>query len=193
MSTPLIENPAYTTAPFNFTRPLRNNIFIGRKQDHETIGSYVKKLQSIADALAEINSHVSDQDLVLQLLAGLPSQYSPYQDTISSQFPLPDFSKACSLLYMYETLLQEQETTNPSSSEEGNYNKETSDKFLDMLSSVSSVVSTAYGLWNMFGTSSNKKYYRKRPNGGGGNYRRGPSTGVFRNSGRGNSSTLRSK
>ncbi|XP_060200115.1 uncharacterized protein LOC132628346 [Lycium barbarum] len=154
-----------------------------RKEDHETIESYVKKLQSIANSLAEINNLVSDQDLVLQLLAGLPSQYSAYQDTISSQFPLPDFSKACSLLYMYETLLKEQETTNPTSSEEGNYNKETFDKFLDMLCTVSSVASTACGLWNMFGTSStmgNKKYYAQRPNGGRRNYSK---RGGFRNFG----------
>ncbi|KAH0764642.1 hypothetical protein KY285_000513 [Solanum tuberosum] len=60
--------------------------FLGtRKGDLDTIESYVKSLKSIADSLSANDNPLSDSDLVLQLLAG-----------------------ACSLLYMYESLLQEQ-------------------------------------------------------------------------------------
>ncbi|XP_060200995.1 uncharacterized protein LOC132629328 [Lycium barbarum] len=54
---------------------LKMHLHSTKKEDHETIESYVKKLKCTADSLAAINSPISDQDLVLQLLAGLPSQY----------------------------------------------------------------------------------------------------------------------
>ncbi|MCE3049564.1 hypothetical protein HAX54_045175 [Datura stramonium] len=173
--------------------------FLGiRKGDLETIESYVEKLKSTADSLAEIGSRKSDLELVSQLVAGLPPhQYSPYQDTISSQIPLPDFPGACSLLYMYESLLQEQKAQNPTGSDSPN--KETFDKFLDVFSTVMNVATTAWDLWSMFGTlsitrtaaaaataaSTGNKKYTKRPNGGRGNYNKtGPSAGGYRKSGR---------
>ncbi|XP_055815267.1 uncharacterized protein LOC129885078 [Solanum dulcamara] len=152
-----------------------------RKGDLETIESYVKKLKSIADSLAANGNPLSDPDLVLQLLAGLPSpQYLPYQNRISSQFPLPDFTGACSLLYMYESLLQEQQKANTTISddspnlEDGNYNTEgTFDKIFGVFSRVNNVVTTAWDVWNMFGNSStanttgNKKYSKRRNRGRG--------------------------
>lgn len=168
-----------------------------RKGDGESIESYVKNLKSTADSLTAIGNPISDQDLVVQLLAGLPSQYSPYRNTISSKFPLPDFSGACSLLYMYEALLQEQKanpTTSTSPSEEENYNynnnnKERFDKLLDVFSTVTSVATTAWDLWSVFRNSSssttttvagkgNKKYTgRRSSNGGRRNYNRGGPSG----------------
>lgn len=75
------------------------------KGDLETIESYVQKLKSIANSLAEINNPISNSDMVLQLLAGLPTQYSPFKNTISSMCPLPDFEQASSMLYMQHDLL----------------------------------------------------------------------------------------
>ncbi|WMV07587.1 hypothetical protein MTR67_000972 [Solanum verrucosum] len=76
-----------------------------RKGDLETIESYVKKLKSIANSLAEIDSPISDSDMVLQLLAGLPNQYLPLKNTIPSKWPLPTFENACSMVYMQEDIL----------------------------------------------------------------------------------------
>lgn len=75
------------------------------KEDLENIESYVNKLKTIANSLAEINSPISDSDMVLQLLAGLPIQYLPIKNTISSKWPLPNFEDACSLVYMQEDIL----------------------------------------------------------------------------------------
>ncbi|KAH0729369.1 hypothetical protein KY289_000557 [Solanum tuberosum] len=80
-----------------------------RREDFHPIESYVKKLKSIANSLAEINSPISDSDMVLQLLAGLPNQYLPLKNTISSMRPLPNFEEASSMLYMQEELLQDRE------------------------------------------------------------------------------------
>ncbi|KAL3347645.1 hypothetical protein AABB24_021358 [Solanum stoloniferum] len=148
--------------------------FLGtRKGDLDTIESYVKNLKSIADSLSANDNPLSDSDLVLQLLAGLPSsQYSPYQNRISSQFPLPDFSGACSLLYMYESLLQEQNVNQ--TSEDENYNtKEIFDKIVGVFSTVSSVVATARDVWSVFGSSTtasttgNRKNTKRRNRGRG--------------------------
>ncbi|XP_004253398.1 uncharacterized protein [Solanum lycopersicum] len=79
------------------------------KGDLETIESYVQKLKSIANSLAEINNPISNSDMVLQLLAGLPTQYSPFKNTISSMCPLPDFEQASSMLYMQHDLLSLQD------------------------------------------------------------------------------------
>uniref|UniRef100_A0A0V0HNG6 Putative ovule protein n=1 Tax=Solanum chacoense TaxID=4108 RepID=A0A0V0HNG6_SOLCH len=76
-----------------------------RKGDLETIESYVNKLKSIANSLAEIDSPISDLDMVLQLLAGLPIEYLPLKNTISSKWPLPTFEDACSMVYMQEDIL----------------------------------------------------------------------------------------
>ncbi|XP_049386907.1 uncharacterized protein LOC125851169 [Solanum stenotomum] len=76
-----------------------------RREDFQPIESYVKKLKSIANSLAEINSPISDSDMVLQLLAGLPNQYLPLKNTISSMRPHPNFEEASSMLYMQEDIL----------------------------------------------------------------------------------------
>ncbi|XP_049372791.1 uncharacterized protein LOC125837757 [Solanum verrucosum] len=81
-----------------------------RKEDFQSIEAYVKRLKSIADSLAEIGDQISNTDKVLQLLAGLPIQYLPLKNTISSMRPLPDFEEASSMLYMQEDkLLQDRE------------------------------------------------------------------------------------
>ncbi|XP_049394314.1 uncharacterized protein LOC125858548 [Solanum stenotomum] len=149
--------------------------FLGtRKGDLDTIESYVKNLKSIADSLSANDNPLSDSDLVLQLLAGLPSsQYSPYQNRISSQFPLPDFSGACSLLYKYESLLQEQNVNH--TSEDENYSiKEMFDKIVGVFYTVSSVVAAATDVWSMFGrtstmasTTGNRKNTKRRNRGRG--------------------------
>ncbi|KAL3347644.1 hypothetical protein AABB24_021357 [Solanum stoloniferum] len=84
---------------------LKMQFYSTRKGDLDTIESYVKKLKSIANSLAEMDSPISDSDMVLQLLAGLPIQYLPLKNTISSRCPLPNFEEASSMLYMQEDIL----------------------------------------------------------------------------------------
>lgn len=158
--------------PIIVAQQLKMQFHSTRKGDGETIDTYLKNLKSIADSLAANGNPVSDPDLVLQLVAGLPSpQYSPYQSRISSQYPLPDFSDACSLLYMYESLLQASCTGSDNSDlEEENDNSyiEKFAKIVGVFNSVSNVVITACDVWSMFRPSSttntmgNKNFTRRR-------------------------------
>ncbi|TMW81994.1 hypothetical protein EJD97_007150 [Solanum chilense] len=107
-----------------------------RKEDLENIESYVNKLKSIANSLAEINSPISDSDMVLQLLAGLPIQYLPIKNTISSKWPLPNFEDACSLVYMQEDILLKEEKEQSSSFISG----ENFDAAVNAIGSLSTVV-----------------------------------------------------
>ncbi|KAH0729368.1 hypothetical protein KY289_000556 [Solanum tuberosum] len=86
-----------------------------RKEDLKTIESYVNKLKSIANSVAEIDSPISDTDMVLQLLAGLPNQYLPLKNTISSMRPLPNFEEASSMLYKHEGMSFRKDESNNSS------------------------------------------------------------------------------
>nr|XP_025885556.1 uncharacterized protein LOC101259868 isoform X2 [Solanum lycopersicum] len=106
------------------------------KEDLENIESYVNKLKTIANSLAEINSPISDSDMVLQLLAGLPIQYLPIKNTISSKWPLPNFEDACSLVYMQEDILLKDEEKQSSSFISG----ENFDAAVNAIGSLSTVV-----------------------------------------------------
>ncbi|XP_060196923.1 uncharacterized protein LOC132626175 [Lycium barbarum] len=104
--------------PTKKAQQLKMHFHSTRKGDDETIESYVKRLKSIADSLAAIDSPISDSDMVLQLLAGLPSEYEPLKKIISSRWPLPTFEDACSMVYMQERKFlqdhhEEQNTTDP--------------------------------------------------------------------------------
>ncbi|MCD7473089.1 hypothetical protein HAX54_014677 [Datura stramonium] len=175
-----------------------------RKGDLETIESYVNRLKSTANSLAAaIGNPVSDPDLVLQLLAGLPPQYLLLKNTISSRFPLPNFSEACSMLREYEiSLLGQEKTSTQSSPNSGaaaknnsnsnNSGKSTVEMIHDIANTVTAVAPIIRDFWNALGPWSghssgtpaapgNKKHYNKRRttknNRGGG----GPSTNNSRN------------
>ncbi|XP_059292545.1 uncharacterized protein LOC132046010 [Lycium ferocissimum] len=73
-----------------------------KKGDDETIESYVKRLKSIADSRAAMGIPISDWNMVLKLLAGLPSEYEPVKKLISRTRPLLTFEDACSMVSMQE-------------------------------------------------------------------------------------------
>ncbi|KAL3347641.1 hypothetical protein AABB24_021355 [Solanum stoloniferum] len=158
-----------------------------RKGDLETIDSYVKKLKSTADSLTAIGNPISDPDLVLQLLAGLPpSQYLLLKNTISSQLPLPNFSEACSMLYEYEKT-----TSTPPhgvAGENNNNSKSTVEMIHDIASTVTTVASIASELWNAVapwsGSRSSGTPTKATP--GPGNKKNGSTGGRGRGRGRGN-------
>ncbi|XP_056688336.1 uncharacterized protein [Spinacia oleracea] len=50
--------------------------------DFGSVMAYYNKLKSLADQLANVGSPVSDQRLVLRLLAGLPEAYAHFVTTI---------------------------------------------------------------------------------------------------------------
>ncbi|KAK6802772.1 hypothetical protein RDI58_000555 [Solanum bulbocastanum] len=161
-----------------------------RKGDLETIDSYVKKLKSTADSLTAIGNPISDPDLVLQLLAGLPpSQYLLLKNTISSQLPLPNFSEACSMLYEYEKTTS---TPPPGVAGENNNNSNTGKSTVEMIhdiaSTVTTVASVAREFWNavapLSGSGSSGTPTKATP--GPGNKKNGSTGGRGRGRGRGN-------
>nr|XP_009785397.1 PREDICTED: uncharacterized protein LOC104233666 [Nicotiana sylvestris]XP_016514485.1 PREDICTED: uncharacterized protein LOC107831247 [Nicotiana tabacum] len=79
--------------------------FHNLKKGSLSIADYVHRLKSIADALTSIGNPISDSDLVLQILSGLPSEYLSVSTSISTRIPLPTFLEARSLLFLYETQL----------------------------------------------------------------------------------------
>ncbi|CAI9102102.1 OLC1v1000311C1 [Oldenlandia corymbosa var. corymbosa] len=77
-----------------------------------TINEYVTKFKMLADSLTSVGSPIFNDDLVLQILAGLPSTYQSVSTTISHRVPLPNFVEARSMLFLHEVQLQH---TTPSS------------------------------------------------------------------------------
>ncbi|XP_015084125.1 uncharacterized protein LOC107027478 [Solanum pennellii] len=175
------------------------------KGDLETIDSYIKKLKSIADSLTAIGNPISDPDLVLQLVAGLPrSPYLLLKNTISSQLPLPNFSEACSMLYEYEKTTSTPPPPPPSTGENSNSNtgKSTLEMIHDIANTVTSVVPIASEICNVIirrwsGSGSSGTPTKATP--GPGNTKKGSTGGRGRGNnnrgrggGRGGSSTRNS-
>ncbi|KAH0701718.1 hypothetical protein KY285_015996 [Solanum tuberosum] len=79
--------------------------FHNLKKGSLSISDYVHRLKSIADALISIGNPISDSDLVLQVLSGLPSEYLSVSTSISTKIPLPSFLETRSLLFLHETQL----------------------------------------------------------------------------------------
>ncbi|KAH0724715.1 uncharacterized protein [Solanum tuberosum] len=121
-----------------------------RREDFQSIEAYVKRLKSIADSLVEIGDEISNSDKVLQLLAGLPNQYLPLKNIISSRCPLPNFEEASSMLYMQEDILLH----DPSvvGAEQSSSGFCTVDKFVDVVETLGTVVAAAgtLGLGTVF-------------------------------------------
>ncbi|XP_060195563.1 uncharacterized protein LOC132624848, partial [Lycium barbarum] len=57
--------------------------------DFGSVMAYYNRLKSLADQLANVGSPVSDQRLVLRLLAGLPETYAHFVTTIQQKDVLP--------------------------------------------------------------------------------------------------------
>ena len=56
---------------------LRRDFFSVQKRDDESVQKYVDRCQLLYDQLAAIGSNLSDEDIVLMILTGLPASYAP--------------------------------------------------------------------------------------------------------------------
>lgn len=65
-----------------------------------SIHDYCKKLKSIADLLANVESPISDRVLVMHLLNGLSEKYDNIINVIQHRTPFPGFMEARSMLHM---------------------------------------------------------------------------------------------
>ncbi|XP_060196924.1 uncharacterized protein LOC132626176 [Lycium barbarum] len=93
--------------PTKKAQQLKKQFHSTRKGDDETNESYVKRLKSIANSVAAIDSPTSNSDMVLQLVAALPSEYEAVKKILSSKWPLPTFEEACSMVYVQEGILMQ--------------------------------------------------------------------------------------
>ncbi|XP_012847817.1 PREDICTED: uncharacterized protein LOC105967747 [Erythranthe guttata] len=85
--------------------------FKSLKKGSLEIHDYCQLLKTTADNLADVSNPVSDKQLVLQTLHGLPKHYGTIVNLISFQTPLPSFLQTRSLLQMEEHRIAEPEQT----------------------------------------------------------------------------------
>ncbi|XP_010462906.1 PREDICTED: uncharacterized protein LOC104743537 [Camelina sativa] len=78
-----------------------------------TIHDYCQKLKSIADLLANLDSPVTDQALVIHLLNGLSDKFDDIINVIKHKSPFPGFLEARSMLTMEEKRLSKQTSSLP--------------------------------------------------------------------------------
>ncbi|XP_012853856.1 PREDICTED: uncharacterized protein LOC105973379 [Erythranthe guttata] len=85
--------------------------FKSLKKGSLSIHDYCQLLKTTADNLADVGNPVSDKQLILQTLHGLPKHYGTIVNLISFQTPLPSFLQTRSLLQMEEHRIAEPEQT----------------------------------------------------------------------------------
>ncbi|KAK6138883.1 hypothetical protein DH2020_027375 [Rehmannia glutinosa] len=66
---------------------------------------YLGKAKAACDALASAGQKLSEEDQLLHILSGLPSEYNPVIVTITSAIDLYSLSEACALLLSFESRL----------------------------------------------------------------------------------------
>ena len=77
-------------------------------ENFKNVSTYCQKLKLIADQLSGVGSPVSNQRLVLQLVAGLTDAFDNVASMIQQMDPLPPFYKARSMLTLEETRKSQQ-------------------------------------------------------------------------------------
>ncbi|KAD7477194.1 hypothetical protein E3N88_00330 [Mikania micrantha] len=74
-----------------------------RLENYPNMSAYCQELKILADQLANVDSPVSNQRLVLQLISGLSDQYEHIAMMLQQTTPLPEFYEARSRLCMEES------------------------------------------------------------------------------------------
>ncbi|XP_010463138.1 PREDICTED: uncharacterized protein LOC104743790 [Camelina sativa] len=80
-----------------------------------TIHEYCKKLKSLSDLLANVDSPVSKKNLVMHMLNGLTNKFDSIINVIKHKTPFPSFSIARSMLIMEEERLKKTIRPTPAS------------------------------------------------------------------------------
>ena len=64
---------------------------------------YLQYIKSTVDSLHSIGKPVDDDDVILQVLSGLPSDYSDVVTVMTARTPLPSFLELRSFLLAHES------------------------------------------------------------------------------------------
>ncbi|XP_047170872.1 uncharacterized protein LOC124839174 [Vigna umbellata] len=78
--------------------------------DFSSTSAYCNHLKSLADQLSNVGAPISDQRLVLRLLAGLTEAYAGFVTVMQQKDELPSFATTCSRLKLEETTIKERAT-----------------------------------------------------------------------------------
>ncbi|KAL4562284.1 hypothetical protein LXL04_034484 [Taraxacum kok-saghyz] len=76
--------------------------FRNTKKGASIIQEYCHNLKHLADALHDVDSTISELELVMQILRGLPSSYHSIVDVITNTKPFPSFLEAKNMLLLHE-------------------------------------------------------------------------------------------
>jgi hypothetical protein len=82
---------------------LEHKLVTTRLVNHPNCSAYCQALKMLADQLSNVGSPISDQRLVLQLIAGLPDSYGNFAMILQQTKPLVDFYEARSRLILEES------------------------------------------------------------------------------------------
>ncbi|KAE8767945.1 retrotransposon unclassified [Hordeum vulgare] len=74
-----------------------------------SVAQYCRRLQQLANAMADVGELVSDRSLTLQLVRGLSRRFHVMATLLPMQQPFPSFVRARSRLLLEETGLTERE------------------------------------------------------------------------------------
>ncbi|XP_021852954.1 uncharacterized protein [Spinacia oleracea] len=77
---------------------LENQFGLTRLQDFSSLDEYCQALRTISIQLASLGHLISEERLVLQLVARLTEEYKTIATIIQQSVPLPSFEEACSSL-----------------------------------------------------------------------------------------------
>ncbi|XP_076936081.1 uncharacterized protein LOC143603039 [Bidens hawaiensis] len=78
--------------------------FRNTKKGTMSITMFCHHLKSLADSLADVDSPIADQELVMQILRQLPSPgYTAIVDVITNKEPFPTFLEAKNMLLYHES------------------------------------------------------------------------------------------
>ncbi|KAK2977570.1 hypothetical protein RJ640_002932 [Escallonia rubra] len=70
---------------------------------NNNMDAYLRSLKSIADSLAAINSPISNKDLVIHALSGLPSEYESFITTVTNNGVAMNFEDLRTKLFLSRT------------------------------------------------------------------------------------------
>ncbi|XP_010677879.1 uncharacterized protein LOC104893477 [Beta vulgaris subsp. vulgaris] len=84
-----------------------------KMRDFPSASAYCQRLKTLADQLKSVGAPVTDNRLVLQLVAGLTDAYKNVGTLLHQSKPLPSFSEARSSLYLEEKALAEMQDEAP--------------------------------------------------------------------------------
>ena len=100
-------------------------------KDNHSMVDYFNHVKTISDSLYSIGHPIDDNDIILQILIGLSSEYSDVVIVMSVRKPLWTFLELRSFLLAHESRLQDAQITNTVESSQdyfvsrgrGNYNR----------------------------------------------------------------------